>query len=114
MSVPVRYEIHLANLDPAVGSEIRKTRPVVVVSDDLMNRLLGTVVVCPLTSKLHPAWKSRLQVTCEGNSSEVAVDQIRAISKLRLIRKLDQLSESEAQALRSLISEMYGERSVGS
>ncbi len=113
MSAPVRYEIYLANLDPTVGSEIKKTRPVVVVSDNLMNRFLGTIVVCPLTTKLHPSWKSRLQTTCEGTSSEVAVDQIRAISKLRLIKKLDELSESNARALQSLISEMYGETGMG-
>ncbi len=113
MSAPVRYEIYLANLDPTIGSELRKTRPVVVVSDNLMNRFLATVVVCPLTTKLHPSWKSRLRTTCEGTPSEVAVDQIRAISKLRLIKKLDELNESDARALRSLISEMYGEPGTG-
>ena len=46
-----RYEIYLANLDPTIGSEIQKTRPVVVVSDDLMNKYLDTVVTCPLTTK---------------------------------------------------------------
>ncbi len=55
-----RYEMYVANLDPTIGSEIRKTRPVVVVSDDVMNKALETVVVCPLTSKLHPAWRSRI------------------------------------------------------
>ncbi len=105
-----RYEIHLANLDPTVGAEISKTRPVAIVSDDSMNRHLRTVVTCPLTTRLHPRWKSRLQVGCEGRSAEIAVDQIRALSKSRLIKKLDQLNPSDARALRRLISEMYGER----
>ena len=72
-----RYEIHLANLDPSLGSEIRKTRRIVVVSDDLMNKTPPTVVACPLTTKLHPGWRSRIQTICDGTPAEIAVDQIR-------------------------------------
>jgi mRNA interferase MazF len=105
---PDRYAIHFANLDPTRGSEIAKTRPVVIVSHDEMNRYLDTVVVCPLTTKLHPRWRSRLQVTCAGRRAEVAVDQIRAVSKERLGRKLDALEPAVAAILRRLITEMYG------
>ncbi len=104
-----RYSIYLANLDPTIGSEIRKTRPVVIVSDDWMNKFLKTVVVCPLTTKLHPMWRSRIQTRCEGRLAEIAVDQIRAISKLRFIKELDRLSQSDIVLLRQLITEMYGE-----
>jgi len=104
-----RYEVYLANLDPTIGSEIRKTRPVVLVSDDAMNKALETVVVCPLTSKLHPAWRSRIQIQCAGKPAEIAVDQIRTISKRRLIKKLDKLVSQDATLLRQLITEMYGE-----
>ena len=104
-----RYEIHLANLDPTIGSEIRKTRPIVVVSDDLMNRTLATVVACPLTTKLHPTWRSRIQIICDGRPAEIAVDQIRTISKLRIVKKLGKLAPQEATILRQLITEMYGE-----
>ena len=86
-----RYDIFLANLDPTIGSEINKTRPVVVISDDLLNRYLKTVVVCPLTTSLHPAWRSRVQTVCDGKNAEIAVDKIRAISKHRLINRLDRL-----------------------
>ncbi len=105
-----RYEIYLANLDPTIGAEIKKTRPVVVVSDDMMNQYLETIVVCPLTTNLHMGWRSRLQVKSAGERAEIAVDQIRTISKKRLIRKLDKISKSVAQELRLLITEMYGER----
>ena len=108
--MPRRYEIHLANLDPTIGSEISKTRPVVIVSDDRMNRNLRTIVTCPLTTRLHPSWRSRLQVRCEGQPAEIAVDQIRTLSNTRLIKKLDQLNPSDARRLRLLISEMYGEK----
>ena len=65
-----RYAIYLADLDPTRGREIAKTRPVVVVSLDEMNRHLDTVVVCPLTTKLHPRWRSRLQVICAGRRAD--------------------------------------------
>ena len=88
-----RYEIHYADLNPTVGSEIKKVRPVVIISQDEMNKHLETVVVCPLTSKLHPQWRTRLQIKCENKKAEIAVDQIRTISKQRLKKKIDQLSK---------------------
>ena len=105
-----RYGIYLANFDLTIGSEIRKTRPVVIVSDDMMNRILATVVVCPLTTTLHPSWRSRIQMTCAGQSAEIAVAQIRAVSKRRLIKKLDNLGRHDALLLRELITQMYGEQ----
>lgn len=103
-----RYGIYLAALDPTVGREIAKTHPVVVVSLDVLNRVLDTVVVCPLTTKLHPGWRSRLPVRCAGKPAEIAVDQIRTISTQRLVRKVDLLGAAAAEKLRHLIVEMYG------
>ncbi|MEO8716749.1 MAG: type II toxin-antitoxin system PemK/MazF family toxin [Burkholderiales bacterium] len=104
-----RYGVYLADLDPARGREIAKTRPVVVVSRDDMNRFLDTVVVCPLTTKLHSRWRSRIQTVCAGRKAEIAVDQIRTLSKERLGRRLDELEPATAVQLRRLITEMYGE-----
>ncbi|MBU6399870.1 MAG: type II toxin-antitoxin system PemK/MazF family toxin [Verrucomicrobia bacterium] len=104
-----RYDIYFARLDPVQGSEMGKTRPVVIVSDDLRNQLLQTVVACPLTSQLHPQWRSRLRVRCARRAAEIAVDQIRVLSRARLTRKIAQLSTAEAEALRRLISEMYAQ-----
>lgn len=108
-SVPKRYEIYFADLNPTLGSEISKVRPVVVISQDAMNALLDTVVICPLTSKLHPKWRSRLQIICAGSEAEIAVDQIRTISKICLKNKIDTLSEDQAAQLRRIVTEMYGE-----
>lgn len=105
---PERYGIYLAALDPTVGREIAKTRPVVVVSLDVLNRVLDTVVVCPLTTKLHPGWRSRLPVKCAGKPAEIAVDQIRTISTLRLVRNVDVVNAPTAERLRHLITDMYG------
>jgi mRNA interferase MazF len=103
-----RYGIYLADLDPTRGREIAKTRPVVVVSLDAMNRHLDTVVVCPLTTRLHARWRSRVQCVCAGRKAEIAVDQIRTVSKERLGRRVDRLSPALAAQLRQLITEMYG------
>jgi len=104
-----RYEIYIADLNPAIGSEIKKVRPVVIISQDEMNKHLETVVVCPLTSKIHQQWRTRLQIKCANKNAEIAVDQIRTISKLRLQNKIDSLSNTKAAQLRKLITDMYGE-----
>jgi mRNA interferase MazF len=106
---PERYTIYLADLDPSRGGEIAKTRPVVVVSRDAMNRYLDTVVICPLTTKLHPRWRSRIQVTCARRRAEIAVDKIRALSTSRLSKRLDRLDGMKASQLRLLSTEMHGE-----
>ena len=104
-----RYDIHWVELDPARGSELRKTRPAIIVSLDVLNRVLETVVVCPLTSQLHPDWRTRVPVKIAGKHTEIAVDQIRTVSKSRLGKKLGSLSARDAAALRRLLGEMYAD-----
>jgi mRNA interferase MazF len=104
-----RYEIYFADLNPTIGGEISKVRPVIVISEDAMNSSLDTIVVCPLTSKIHPKWRSRLQIVCAGSNAEIAVDQIRTISKNRLKNKIDVLPDDQAAQLRRIITEMYGD-----
>ena len=104
-----RNEIYYADLNPTIGGELKKIRPVVVVSKTEMNRYLHTVVVCPLTTKLHPKWRSRIQTKCDQKEAEIAVDKIRTISKKRLKNRIDELSSEDAVKLRNLITEMYGE-----
>ena len=104
-----RYEIRWANLSSTIGSEINKTRPVVIVSLDELNARLETVTVCPLTTSLHPEWRTRLSVKAGQREAEIAVDQIRTISKARLGNKIGELTSKESAALRRLITQMYGE-----
>ena len=104
-----RYEIRWTALDPTQGAEMAKTRPAVIVSLDALNQRLQTVTVCPLTGQLHPTWRSRLQVRCGGRPADIAVDQIRTVSKARLGDKIGSLSKVETAALRRVITEMYGE-----
>jgi mRNA interferase MazF len=103
------YEIRWTMLDPVRGGEMAKTRPAVIVSLEVLNRRLDTVTICPLTTRLHPAWRSRVQVRCDGRPAEVAVDQIRTVSKRRLGDKVGSLTKGEAATLRRVITEMYGE-----
>jgi len=104
----VRYGVYWANLDPVIGSEISKTRPVVIISDNAMNNILKTVVACPLTTALHSAWRSRVPVKVRNKLGEIAVDQIRAISKQRLYERVGSINADEALKLRLVITEMYG------
>ncbi|MEE8441793.1 MAG: type II toxin-antitoxin system PemK/MazF family toxin [Spirochaetia bacterium] len=107
-----RYGIFWVNLDPVEGSEFAKKRPAVVVSDEEMNQVLRTVVVCPLTTRIHPQWPSRIQTEATGRPSEIAVDQIRTISRRRLAERIGSITETEAAALRHVITRMYGVLSV--
>ena len=104
-----RYQIHWTRLDPVRGAEMAKTRPAVVVSRDELNAVLPTVTVCPLTSRLHPTWRTRLACKVAGRPAEIAADQIRAVSKSRLGKAVGRLSPREAAALRRLLTEIYGE-----
>jgi mRNA interferase MazF len=104
-----RYDIHWVSLDPVKGAEMAKTRPAVIVSLDALNEKLQTVTICPLTTQLHPAWRTRFPVRASAHTAEVAVDQIRAVAKSRIGKRVGSLSEADATTLRRLITEMYGE-----
>jgi mRNA interferase MazF len=104
-----RYEIRWADLESAQGAEMAKRSPVVIVSLDILNERLQTVTVCPLTTSIHPAWRSRLQVRIGRRNAEIAVARIRTISKSRLGTRVGALSEDEAAVSRRIITEMYGE-----
>ncbi|MDZ7794860.1 MAG: type II toxin-antitoxin system PemK/MazF family toxin [Spirochaetia bacterium] len=109
-----RYGVYWVHLDPGTGSEMIKTRPAVVVSDQLMNRYLHTIVVCPITSQVHPSWPSRVQTSVTDKASEIAVDQIRTISKQRIGNRIGFIEEITAEQLRHVITQMYGVLSVSS
>jgi mRNA interferase MazF len=103
-----RFDVYWCRFDPTEGSEMGKTRPCVIVSLDSLNRALPTVVVCPLTSVPRPQWRTRLQITCNGMDADICAEQIRAISKKRLGRKIGTLSTIKKEALQELLGEMYG------
>ena len=103
----LRYHLYWVNLDPTQGSEIAKTRPALVVSPDAMNKRLQTVVICPLTSQLHPSWASRVQCVCAGQPGEIAIDQIRTVTKARLQKHIGKIDSDTAAQVRAAISLLY-------
>jgi len=103
-----RFEVYLVALDPTLGSEIQKTRPCVVVSPDEINRHLQTVIVAPMTTKGR-SYPTRVPCTFQGTERQVALDQIRTVDKVRLVKKLGSLeSETEGEVL-SILQEMFTE-----
>lgn len=103
---PGKDEVWLVSLDPTVGSEIRKTRPCVVVSPDVMNRHLRTVMIAPMTSAERP-YPTRVPVMFQGKRGQVALDQIRAADRQRLIKKLGIISSRTALAVSDRLIEMF-------
>ncbi len=103
-----RYGIYWACLDPVIDAEMKKKRPVAVVSMNQMNTGLDTIVACPLTTALHPQWRTRIQIICARRHAEIAVDQIRTLSKKRIGKILDRLSSKKSAEIRKVITEMYG------
>jgi mRNA interferase MazF len=105
-----RYGVYWVDLAPTRGRELKKTRPAAIVSRDELNSVLDTVVICPLAGTLHPTWRTRLQIELNGKQSEIAVDQIRVVSKDRLTaKKIGDLSAKSEAALRELLSEAYAQ-----
>ncbi len=87
-----RFDVYLVNLAPTVGSEIKKTRPCLVISPDEVNRWVKTVVVAPMTTKGQP-YPTRVGCRFEGKDGQVVLDQIRTVDKSRLVRKLGRIKK---------------------
>jgi mRNA interferase MazF len=101
-----QYQIVLVNLDPTIGSEIKKTRPCVVISPFEMNKYLRTVVIAPMTtnSKNYP---TRVEVKHDNKIGWVVLDQIRTIDKQRILKPLGRLSKPKINEVKSIFRETY-------
>lgn len=106
MSAPRRFDLWLVDLDPTRGSEIRKTRPCVVVSPDEMNRAIRTVIIAPMTSTRRD-YPSRIDVTFQRRKGQVVLDQLRTVDRAQLVRRLGALTEPRARAVSDLLQEMF-------
>ena len=104
----MRGEIWLVNLDPTVGSEIRKTRPCVVMSPPEMHDHLRTVIVAPMTTKSRAA-PFRIGVTHRGKKGLILLDQLRSVDKTRLAKRLGELSVKSLQSTLSTLREVFAE-----
>ena len=104
--VTKRFEVFLISLDPICGSEIRKTRPCLIISPDEMNDHIRTAIVAPMTTKGRP-YPSRVPCTFQGKRGQVVLDQIRTVDKTRLVRRLGTISAGVQQKVLRALQEMF-------
>ena len=101
-----RFDVHLINLDPTIGSEIQKKRPCVVISPNEMNRRLRTVIVAPMTTK-GQSYPTRVACRFEGKDGQVVLDQIRTVDTQRLVKKLGTLDQTTSETVLEVLQEMF-------
>ncbi|MBN1463225.1 MAG: type II toxin-antitoxin system PemK/MazF family toxin [Paludibacteraceae bacterium] len=103
-----QYDIAIVNLDPTIGSEIKKTRPCVIISPNEMNKHLSTVIIAPMTSQ-SKNYPTRVQIKHNDKNGWVVIDQIRTIDKQRIAKVVDKLSEKEIKKVKETIFETFVE-----
>ena len=107
VATPIRRgDVFLIDLDPTRGSEIRKTRPCIVISPDELNAHLRTVIVAPLTTGGHP-YPFRVGCRFGGKSGHIVIDQLRAVDGERLVRRMGTISGATLERVLALLQEMF-------
>lgn len=99
-----QYDIHWVNLDPTVGSEIKKTRPCLVISPNFSNKLLNTILIAPITSTIRN-FPMRIKIALNGKAGQVALDQIRCVDKSRVLDRMDSLNKKSITQFKEILSE---------
>jgi mRNA interferase MazF len=108
VTYPQRGDVWLVSLEPTIGSEIKKTRPCIVISPDEINKLLRTVIVAPLTSAIKN-YPTRLIIIFQTRESSIVLDQIRSVDKSRLLRKLGNISIEDSQKVSKILVTMFSQ-----
>ena len=101
-----RDEVWLVALDPSRGHEIQKTRPCLIISPDEMNRHLRTIIIAPMTTAGR-SYPTRVGVKFQGKAGQVALDQLRAVDRERLVRKLGRVAPATARTASQVLVEMF-------
>ena len=104
--VAKRFDVYLVTLDPAIGSEIQKSRPALIISPDEMNRHIRTVIIAPLTTKGRD-YPTRVPCAFEGKTGQIVLDQIRTVDKSRFVKHLGTLDELTQQLVLQCLDEMF-------
>ncbi len=104
--VTKRFEVYLVNLDPTVGSEIRKSRPCLIISPDEMNLHIATVIVAPMTTKGRN-YPTRVPCVFQGKEGQVVLDQIKTIDQLRLVQKLGKIGKPTQEEVLTILAELF-------
>ena len=103
-----RFEVFLVNLDPTIGSEIQKTRPILIISPNEMNNYSARVIVAPITTKGH-AYPSQVACHFEWRDGQIVLDQIRRVDKLRLVKKLGKIDISTQKEVLAVLMALFTE-----
>ena len=101
-----QYDIVLVNLDPTIGSEMKKTRPCVLLSPNEMNKYLQTIVVAPITSS-SKTYPTRVEISHLTTKGWTAIDQIRTNDRIRIAKRIDNLSDKEIKQVKNVIRETF-------
>jgi mRNA interferase MazF len=101
-----QYQIVLVNLEPTIGSEMKKTRPCVIISPDEMNKYLQTIVIAPMTSSSKP-YPTRVEVRHNKTKGWIVLDQIRTVDRQRIIKVLATLVDKEMSAVKMVLKQTY-------
>lgn len=101
-----QYDIVLVNLETTIGSEMKKTRPCVVLSPDEMNKYLHTIVIAPMTSSSKP-YPTRVEVRHKSVKGWIAIDQIRTIDRLRIVKRFESLTTREIEKVKIVMQETF-------
>jgi mRNA interferase MazF len=104
--VAKRFDVWLVNLDPTAGSEIRKTRPCLVISPDEMNRHIQTVIIAPMTTQGN-AYPTRVSCRFKGKDGQVVLDQIRTVDRTRLVKRLGRLDANTSARVLEVLQELF-------
>ena len=101
-----RFEVHLISLDPTKGSEIRKSRPCLIISPNEMNKHIRTVIIAPMTSTIKN-YPTRVTTTFQGKKGQIVLDRIRTVDKSRLIKNLGSISKTAEKKTLSVLQEIF-------
>lgn len=101
-----RFDVYLINLDPTIGSEIKKTRPCLIISPDEMNRYINTVIIAPMTTKGRE-YPTRVAGKFQGKQGQIVLDQIRTVDKARLVKKLGKVDAPTQTKVLAVLGEMF-------
>lgn len=101
-----QYKVVLVNLDPTLGSEVKKTRPCLVISPDEMNKHLNTIIIAPITSSSKP-YPTRIEIKGKNTKGWVMIDQIRTIDKQRITKVSNSVSENEIMEIKNVIKSTF-------
>ena len=101
-----RFEVWLVALDPTLGSEMKKTRPALVVSPDEINAYINTVIIAPMTTKGRN-YPPRVPCTFQGKSGQVVLDPIRTVDQARLVKRLGKIDGTTADTVLDTLAELF-------